>query len=90
MHKHNGNKAHFLCDRVEFHCQSKLLCIPRAFSGFGGKTEMDQVRVDMIIDCTEDILKSFMESRYEKTEEDKVSAIHERLHACVNTHVPPM
>ena len=42
------------------------------FLGFAGKTELEQLRVDMIIDYIDDLLRPFTAIIMAKTEEQKV------------------
>ena len=41
-------------------------------SGYGGKTELDQAKVDMVVDCSDDMAKPLIAVFSAKTEEEKV------------------
>ena len=41
-------------------------------SGYGGKTELDQAKVDMVVDCFDDMAKPLIAVFSAKTEEEKV------------------
>lgn len=55
-------------------CQSNAISryIARKF-GYGGKTELDQARVDMIVDCLDDMAKPLFAIFSAKTEEEKAA-----------------
>lgn len=42
-------------------------------TGYAGKTDLDQAKADMIIDCVDDMLRPIMPAYREKNEQKKVS-----------------
>ena len=51
-----------------------MCCIFFVFKGFAGGNEIEQAKVDMIIETMEDLIKLSVSVRLEKDEERKVSA----------------
>ena len=41
-------------------------------SGYAGKTELDQLKVDMIVDIIDDLLRPLFQALYTDKEEEKV------------------
>ena len=60
-----------------------ICCISVVFFwhlGYGGKSELDQAKVDMVVDCFDDMAKPLIAVFTAKTEEEKVKNQETRLH----------
>ena len=54
---------------------SKILINLLLFQGLAGKTELEKARADMIVDCTEDVIRELTKVIFEKDEAKKVHAV---------------